>query len=388
MLNRTSKEQTRDRRIFGALAIGMAIGISAACLWPFHAPKNDVSWLANRNGLQFGRYGTVMSAGPFELPESAADRGWSIELEMQPSNPLARRHFLSFYSPSETNLLSVRQDEDAVVVSTEDKREESAPTSESVYVDNVFRTAAPVFLSITAGEHGTAVFIDGKLRGSSERLRLSRHALSGQIILGDAPLNTDSWPGRIGSLGIYASEISPMEVFRHFEARVGEDSREAGPEAWEQDRPAAMYAFNEGAGNLIHNRIQPGVDLKIPEQYTVAGKLFLEGPLHEYNPIWSYSKSIVLNILGFVPFGYVWYGYLSLSAPGRKSTKAVITVILGGGLSFAMEVLQGFLPTRSSGIADIITNTIGTILGVAAYHLSEGIVQNLWNRAQAVTGTR
>lgn len=388
MLNQISKDQTRDRRVFGTLAIGMAIGISAACLWPFHAPKNDVSWLADRNGLQFGRYGTVMSAGPFELPESPGDRGWSIELAMQASKPLARRHFLTFYSPSETNLLSLRQEEDAVVVSTEDKREESAPTSESVYVENVFRTATPVFLSITAGEHGTAVFVDGKLRGSSDRLRLSPHAISGQLILGDAPLGSDSWSGRIGSLAIYASEISPMEVFRHFEARTGEESRETGPESWEQDRPAAMYAFNEGVGNLIHNRIQPGVDLKIPERYTVAGKLFLEGPLHEYNPIWSYSRSIVLNILGFVPFGYVWYGYLSLSAPWRKSANAVITVILGGGLSFAMEALQGFLPTRSSGIADIITNTIGTILGVVAYRFSEGMIQNLLNRAQAATGPR
>jgi hypothetical protein len=388
VLQQTSKDQTSDRRLFGTLAIGMAIGISAACLWPFHAPKNDVSWLTDGNGLQFGRYGTVMSVGPFELAESPGDRGWSIELAMQAGKPMARRHFLTFYSPSETDLLSLRQDDDAVVVSTEDKREESAPTSETVYVENVFRKATPVFLSITGSDHGTAVFVDGKLRRSSDRLRLSRHALSGQLILGDAPLESNSWSGRIGSLAIYASEMSPMEVFRHFEAWTGEESRETDPESWEQDRPAAMYAFNEGGGSIIHNRIQPGVDLNIPERYTVAGKLFLEGPLHEYNPIWSYSRSIVINILGFVPFGYVWYGYLSLSAPWRKSTTAVVTVILGGGLSFGMEVLQGFLPTRSSGIADIITNTIGTILGVAAYRFSEGIVQNLLNRVQAVTGTR
>ena len=365
-----------ERRVFGTLAMGLAVGISAACLWPFHAPKNDVSWLADHRGLRFGHFGTVMSSRPFELPESG--EGWSLELALQASKMTARKHFLTFYSPSSTDLLSLRQDTNAVVLSTQDKREESAPTDESIYIDKVFRPATSIFLSVTAGEHGTAVFVDGMLRGSSERLRLSRHALSGQLILGDAPLGTDSWSGQICGLAVYASELSPPEVSRHFAAW----SREQFPALSAEEHPSAMYLFNEGGGSAIHDQIRPGVDLMIPERYTVAGKLFLEGPLHEYNPIWSYSRSIVINVLGFVPFGYVWYGYLSLSAPWRKSTTAVATVVLGGALSFTMEVLQAFLPTRSSGIADIITNTAGAALGVVAYRYSEGMVQSLFARVQ------
>ena len=34
-------------------------------LWPFHAPVNQVYWLGNRNGIRFGDYGTLLSAGAF-----------------------------------------------------------------------------------------------------------------------------------------------------------------------------------------------------------------------------------------------------------------------------------------------------------------------------------
>jgi VanZ like family/Concanavalin A-like lectin/glucanases superfamily len=366
----------RDRRVFRALAIGLALGISAACLWPFQAPKNEVSWLPDHDGLQFGGFGTVISAQPFRLPEADDNRGWSLELWVQPSRPTARGRLLSFYSPISTNRLSLRQDREAIVVSTDDKHEDRNPTQASLYCDGVFLAADPVLLSITATGQRTSVFVDGRLRRSSEIPTFSRRALDGQIILGDSPWRSESWPGQIRGLAVYGSELSPAEVSRHF----NDWGADKAPALREEEFPAAMYRFNEHAGSIVRSQIQ-SVDLTIPERYMVAGKAFLAGPLEEYYPVWSYSESIAVNILGFVPFGYAWCGYLSLSFPRRTSVMALTTVILGAMLSLTVEVVQGFLPTRSSGVADIITNTLGTILGVAAYRLTEESIHRILSRS-------
>ena len=45
-------------------------------LWPFHAPKNDVVWLNNQDGLHFGPYGSAISSGTFQaLSNSRGESG-------------------------------------------------------------------------------------------------------------------------------------------------------------------------------------------------------------------------------------------------------------------------------------------------------------------------
>src|SRR5262249_50351310 len=103
--------------------------------------------------------------------------------------------------------------------------------------------------------------------------------------------------------------------------------------------------------------------LHIPDRYTVVGKRVLEPFWEEFEMSSSYWRAAVKNIIGFVPLGFCLYPFLA--ALGRKRP-AITAVCIGLLVSLMIEVSQIFLPHRDSGPSDLITNALGTWLGVLA----------------------
>ena len=142
---------------------------------------------------------------------------------------------------------------------------------------------------------------------------------------------------------------------------------------------AALYLFDEHGGAVAHNSLDPATDLIIPTHYFILHPAFMLPPWREYHPTWSYWRDIVVNVAGFVPFGFCAFAYLSLTRVVKHS--GATTVIVGLFTSLTIELLQAFLPTRSSGTTDLITNTLGTAIGVMLCRSS--IAQTLLTKAKA-----
>jgi hypothetical protein len=68
-----------------AICACVLLGILVAGLWPFHAPRNEVSWLNEGDGLLFGKRGSIVSASPFEANGARADGSCSLEIWLEPS---------------------------------------------------------------------------------------------------------------------------------------------------------------------------------------------------------------------------------------------------------------------------------------------------------------
>jgi glycopeptide antibiotics resistance protein len=105
--------------------------------------------------------------------------------------------------------------------------------------------------------------------------------------------------------------------------------------------------------------------LYIPERYTELKHTLLRWPWDEYYPGWTYWKDVLMNIVGFMPLGFFLCAYLSLGL--RFGRPGLITILFGFTVSLTVEILQAYLPTRDSGMTDIITNTMGTTLGVLVF---------------------
>jgi hypothetical protein len=75
-------------------------GMLVAGLWPFRAPRNEVSWLSGRNGLLLGKYGTIASASPFEARASRDDNSCTLEMWLEPTRVDSGGMILAFYWPA------------------------------------------------------------------------------------------------------------------------------------------------------------------------------------------------------------------------------------------------------------------------------------------------
>ena len=134
---------------------------------------------------------------------------------------------------------------------------------------------------------------------------------------------------------------------------------------------------------MVHDHTGSGAELQIPYRYQILREKFLEPPWEEFRPAtWSYWKNMGINIGGFIPLGFFFCAYLTLA--GKISRPALVTVILGAAVSVTIEVLQAYLPTRDSGMTDIITNTLGTGLGVILYRWKAALLTKIICRVRAV----
>ena len=75
-----------------------------------------------------------------------------------------------------------------------------------------------------------------------------------------------------------------------------------------------------------------------------------------------YLKEIIYNILAFVPFGV----YISIIKKDWSLWKKPIVVF---GLSLLFEITQYIFALGGSDITDLITNTLGGVLGIEVYSL-------------------
>ena len=348
-----------QKKVLGLLCAAVLIIILIAGLWPFHAPKNQVSWLSNSNGPHFGEYGVVFGSLASSFAGSK-DASCSVEIWVQPDHSDIGGTILAFYKPeNQIVAFSVHQSIDDLALQRVIVYQQR-PKKSKVYIGHIFRKNNPLFITLTSSAQGTVVYLNGGLVRTFPQFGLSSEDLEGQLFAGNHPLVEDGWQGQIKGLAIYNRVLTEAQVLQHYKAWTKNQNAEIKNES-----PIALYLFNEGSGGFVHNRMNSETDLRIPELFFVLHPPFLKTPWDEFQPSWNYWKNVLINIAGFVPFGFFFCAYFVSVC--RLNRAGLATIVLGGVTSLTIEVLQAFLPTRDSGMTDLITNTLGTGIGTALY---------------------
>ncbi len=339
-----------------AVCACVLIGILVAGLYPFHAPRNDVSWAGSGNGLLFGRHGSIVSASPFQARATPGNNSCSLDIWLQPK--WVEGMILAFYWPERRLVpFSIRQFQEGLVF---ENNSQGDSNENAIYVADVFHGPKPAFVTITSGATGFAVYVDGTLVRRDSNFAVLDRDLTGQFVMGSSPSVPYNWSGMVKGLAIYDRELSATEVALNFR-----DWTSGSPGSTKSDGLVARYLFDEGKGDVVRNGLDPATNLLIPQRFFVVHEQFLERPWDEFRWKWSYLKDLAVNIVGFIPLGFFFYAYFSQLRKAEHS--AAITIALGFAVSLTIEVLQAFLPTRDSGMTDLITNTLGTAVGVMVF---------------------
>jgi VanZ family protein len=142
------------------------------------------------------------------------------------------------------------------------------------------------------------------------------------------------------------------------------------PEGDEADVPVAIYGFTQRGGQLVHDQLGSGPDLFIPRNYLIPRKALLQWPWQDFRYNWRGLQDIAINIAGFFVLGFIVCAWITQEV--KPNRPILIAVLLGAALSLLIEVLQFYLPTRTSSLTDVLMNSIGATMGASVWVLRFG----------------
>lgn len=366
------------RRILGVATLLTSAAILYLGLWPYSirpstgnhpapftskwtlVPPNEVAWIRGGPGLHFGDFGSIFSATDF-AERASGSTGCTFEVWLAPAATEDFSTTLAFSEKNNPLRFRLRQLEDSLAVSRDWLDEKRHMRTERIWVDHVFQQEQGLLITLSAGEGGTSVYLNGELHKRFPNFKMKTSDFAGKFVFGNSPLGREAWSGDLRGMALYGAELSAESIEQHFKA--WSSGAKLPPET--SASAIALYEFKEGTGGVSRSTVAGAPDLYIPAKFQVMRPIFLE-------PFWKepagnddYWVDTFLNLAVFVPFGFLIYGYMKKGLEIEHALRR--TIAAGFLLSLTIEIAQYFLPMRSSGTTNLIANTAGALIGALLF---------------------
>jgi VanZ family protein len=175
------------------------------------------------------------------------------------------------------------------------------------------------------------------------------------LVIGSDAKGHSAWKGTIHSIEIFDRALPECEI-QNTPVRTRESS------------PLVCYSFANNNGTTIKDcGTGSPATLIIPQHFVPYVRAVLELPVKEWNKFPHNLLDIIINLIGFVPLGF----FLSMFMIHQNVTfrrSLLVSIACGFAISFAIEISQAFLSSRSSSMVDLLNNTLGSATGACLYY--------------------
>lgn len=340
--------------VTGGACLFILCGFGVAGLWPFRQFPNQITWIESRQGVKFGKYGIILSSGA--LPADGAS-ACSVEIWIQPAGDGDSNTLLDFFGAgSGEGIAFQRATRDLRI-----KRKTGGGRPDWRNIPDVLQEGKPALLTVVLTSRGTAAYLDGVRAHELPHFHATANDCVGKLAVGHAATGHTHWEGEIRGLAIYKRELTSAQVLANYQSWLARGR----PDTVASGIPATLYLFNEGIGNVIRDHGKTGLDLTIPKHYQDIERTWLGSPYLAFQATWGYVEDVLVNIGGFIPFGFMFSAFLVSLGGIRGAT--LWAVFSGFIVSLTIETLQAYLPTRDSDLTDVIFNTLGASVGAGLY---------------------
>ena len=376
------------RNLLLLICIALCAGYFLVGFSPFR-PRvaNNLGWRHGMDGTYFGWLSSVYSERELDLigsPSSAGEDG-AISVELLLSSGHRQTGvvgtILALYDGHLPPNLLIAQWKSELLLRVPVRNADGRRIRREVGAGLDLRRGIRRFIAVTSGPGGTRFYIDGELSKAYPRLIPQPETLRGRLVVGDAPEGNSHWSGELAGMAVFNRSLDAREVGRHFELWTNKKWRDIAAEPG----LAALYNLGERSGRTIPDRSVSGNPLIAPEYYRRFRKTVLVPPWRDPHRYFSDTGDVSLNILGFIPLGFFYFFYRSRIRPGRTWRNLGLAALLSGTISLVIELIQVYLPTRSSTLTDVICNTAGGLAGAFLAALARPL---LGPRASAETANR
>jgi VanZ family protein len=324
---------------------------------------NCVTWITDQAGIHLRKYGIVYTNPIIDKKETgfSESNNFSVEIALKLENPSTNEfNFIAvLHDGNDSSQLLLAQWRSWIVFMNGDDYAHKRKTNR-IAVDTALLPKGPLFLTITTGNNVTKLYCNGKFIQENRNLTLTMpNGERSRLIVGNSVYGNHSWEGDVFGLAIYKSTLNSKNIELHFDNWSIDHNFSFA----KNDKPLVLYFFDEKEGKLALDHAGGNHHLKIPHRMKILERRILEPEWENLEYELNYIQDWFLNFMGFIPLGF------SLSATlirfrGQFYKHVVLkTVFFCFLVSIFIEIVQAWIPSRSSSMSDLILNTCGALTG-------------------------